>query len=634
MHNHIQLRRKPVTTAVAGALSVLSMAAQSQTVTVTNINDSGLGSLRQAIEVTAVQDDADTIVFDPALTGQTIILSSGEIRLGPGLVDSLTIRGPAAGDASGIVISGNNASRVLYDSRKGNLTLENMTITSGMPDFDGGGGVFSRGSLTLNHVVVTENATTGDFAEGGGIFASGEITLNDSIVNSNRTNGMFSRGGGVTAFSDLTLNRSVVTGNLTQMQQSYGGGVYSGRDIIANDSTISNNVTEGLSSFGGGLAALGDITINNSTISGNTTSGIAAFAGGLTADGQITLNQSTLSGNTTTGISSSGGGVFGFSDIAIIQSTIINNITFGDNSIGGAVFTYRSNLDISQSTIVANQAALGPGGIHAVSGGYMFCDDVIVNLENTIIAGNTGLQNNFDTNTNCGGSVTLNSINSLFGDSADEINGNNVLNIFSDNPGLGPLQDNGGPTFTSLPNPDSLSIDSGESTLAPQPFDQRGAGFSRIINSVVDIGAVEFELIADIAVTLTPSSDFLEPQQILIYTVVVQNNGPQDASDINVSFPVAPGLNNVGWQCAASTGSACGANSGTGSISEVIDLLNGGTVNYQLTASVSAAEGSVVNSTVSALAPEMFIDTTPENNTDTAITPVAVFISGFELATD
>jgi hypothetical protein len=59
-------------------------------------------------------------------------------------------------------------------------------------------------------------------------------------------------------------------------------------------------------------------------------------------------------------------------------------------------------------------------------------------------------------------------------------------------PMLGPLQDNGGPTFTHLPSNNSPTIDAGDPTL---PTDQRGPGFLRVVNNRVDIGAVEVQAI-------------------------------------------------------------------------------------------------------------------------------------------
>ncbi len=79
--------------------------------------------------------------------------------------------------------------------------------------------------------------------------------------------------------------------------------------------------------------------------------------------------------------------------------------------------------------------------------------------------------------------------------------GHNVIQNFADgrgfdptdlpvNPLLGPLQDNGGPTFTHALLLRSPAIDAGDNTNAPAT-DQRG--FPRIVNGIIDIGAFEVQ---------------------------------------------------------------------------------------------------------------------------------------------
>jgi hypothetical protein len=59
---------------------------------------------------------------------------------------------------------------------------------------------------------------------------------------------------------------------------------------------------------------------------------------------------------------------------------------------------------------------------------------------------------------------------------------------------LGPLQDNGGPTFTNELLTGSPAIDAGDPNFTPPPdYDQRGPGFDRVVNGRIDIGAFEVE---------------------------------------------------------------------------------------------------------------------------------------------
>jgi hypothetical protein len=65
-------------------------------------------------------------------------------------------------------------------------------------------------------------------------------------------------------------------------------------------------------------------------------------------------------------------------------------------------------------------------------------------------------------------------------------------NLIGQDPLLGPLQNNGGPTATHALLPGSPALDRGDPLFAPPPeFDQRGPGFARVFGGRVDIGAFE-----------------------------------------------------------------------------------------------------------------------------------------------
>src|SRR5213592_4795469 len=117
-HTPKKLSLKLFATLVSASLCLQASAA---TLTVINTNDSGAGSLRQAISDSS---SGDTISFDSSLNGQTITLASGEL-----LIDkNLTITGPGA---HSLAINGNAASRVFEITSGIDVTISGLTITNG-----------------------------------------------------------------------------------------------------------------------------------------------------------------------------------------------------------------------------------------------------------------------------------------------------------------------------------------------------------------------------------------------------------------------------------------------------------------------------------------------------------------------
>ena len=374
---------------IAACLLTISAATvTAATYTVSNVDDSGPGSLRQAIFDANASTEDDVINFDPIVfaSPQTITLTSGELTITNN--GSLMIGGPTAG----VTISGNNQSRVFLIHESANATISDLTIT-------GGNGV-------------------------GAIFQAVSIGVGGGILNYRGT---------------LTLNNATVSGNSTP---TGGGGIFSAR---------------------------GTTVISNSTISNNS----AAISGGGIYSSWLTISNSTVSGNTAT----AGGGIFAaVNGVTITNSTVSTNLA---ERGGGIYINMSTSMTLTNSTVSGNSATNFGGGI-------VTRDSSITTLTNTIIANSTSGGDCIRAN------GTINAEYSLFEDGLGCVNGTNVNNLTGD-PMLGPLQDNGGMTYTHALLPGSPAFNAGSNLLIPAGVatDQRGAGFPRIGGGTVYLGAFE-----------------------------------------------------------------------------------------------------------------------------------------------
>ena len=227
-------------------------------------------------------------------------------------------------------------------------------------------------------------------------------------------------------------------------------------------------IRNGQGGFGGGIlnGSGATLTITDSTISGNS----AAFGGGIFNTGPLIISNTTVSGNTA----SEGGGIYSNSSVTITNSTISSNT---GNSEGGGVVNL-GTAAITNSTLSNNSASTG-GGIFTIGA---------VRIGDTVLkAGASGVNiaNNGGTVTSLGYNLSSDNGGGFLTGSGDQIN---------TDPLLGPLQDNGGPTFTHQLLPGSPAIDLGDPNFTPPPFfDQRGSGFDRVVNGRIDKGSFEVQ---------------------------------------------------------------------------------------------------------------------------------------------
>jgi hypothetical protein len=368
------------------------------TITVTNTNDSGPGSLRQGL---ADVNDGDTINF--AVTG-TIGLTSGEL-----LVDkAITISGPGA---ENLAVNGNAKSAVFHVTGA-NVTISGLTITNGIASGNAlGGGIYNdHSTLTVNNSTISGN-------QGGGIGNDGQrngvatLQINNSTISGN-SGGAISNYAAYVGYASVQINSSSMTGNA-------GYGIFS---------------VGCLESHGCGQAI---VQVDSCTLSANN--------GGIFADvfSQLLVANSTLSGNDV--------GVDNYNNVS---TTSISSCTF--NEASADIDNYAGGFLTIGNTVLK----VGPSG-HSIF---------------NIGGGNVGSLG-YNLSSDDGGGYLIGP--------GDQIN---------TDPMLGPLQDNGGPTFTHALLPGSPAINAGDPNFTPPPlYDQRGPGFDRVRSGRLDVGSFEVQ---------------------------------------------------------------------------------------------------------------------------------------------
>jgi hypothetical protein len=350
------------------------------TFTVLNLNDSGPGSLRDAVGAANAILGADTIVFAPGLTG-TIHLTSGELLI----TDSLTIKGPGAGrlavsgkssdrdsrvfevaagttdSISGLTITG--GSGVVYPGLAskndgfgggilsfGSLTIYNCLLSDNTAQYDGGG-IYNKGALILSRSTLSgNNCSSPSVGLGGGIYNEGSVIVSDSTLSGNFASFL---GGGIDNAGTLKLNSSMVSGNSTRWK---GGGIFSSgfASTAVNSSTLSNNSA----TYGGGIYNLGSVILSGSTLSGNFASrdGGGIFNVPATVPnplGTVTVLDCMLSGNSA---GDSGGGIYNLGGTVILSGSTLSGNSASNN--GGGIDN-EGALTVTNSTVSGNNATKG-----------------------------------------------------------------------------------------------------------------------------------------------------------------------------------------------------------------------------------------------------------------------------------
>jgi hypothetical protein len=263
-------------------LCACGAAVHAATFTVTNLNDSGPGSLRQAILDANNQAGPDVIVFESSLSGtiqlQSVLppISEAVQLIGPG-ADKVTIRRFTGGDYR------------IFFVQSGPTTISGLTISNGSVTGGGnGGGLYSTTmNITLAGLVFDGNAAS----RGGGVYVTGNNLLIQDCTFKNNVSS--SNGGGLYVYLNAPnglqrIERSTFSGN-----SGNGGGAYAGSNTptamqhFSNCTFTGNLSTVGTNSAGGVVVdAVGTVLFTNVTVAGNSTPSTgSANLGGIRSSG-------------------------------------------------------------------------------------------------------------------------------------------------------------------------------------------------------------------------------------------------------------------------------------------------------------------------------------------------------------
>lgn len=399
--------------------------------------------------------------------------------------------------ATATTISGNQAptSGAGIEVNAGTLTLVRSTVTANVipRDLSGGqesrgGGLFVRGGRAdIQGGLFADN----EAPSGAGMAALGTLTTrpdengNGTVIRDNDAYGSLATmgGGGVYVGSGLaTLRGTTIAGNEASGASGSGGGLFVAQSASAFifGGTIADNVAN---RAGGGIEVAGGagtstrLRLADATVDGNRIGTAAPGNGGgihLGGESSAEIVRSTISAN----IAREGGGLWvaGGSTATVGNSTVTGNAASEDG--GGVYDDGGADIDLSSVTVALNTAGGIGGGVRSQS-----TDGASFTIGNTVLGSNAASAGD-----DCSGAITDGGTN--FVEDPAGCDFDSATTITGQDPMLGPLANNGGPTRTHLPLAGSPLINAGQSAFE---IDQRGLGRNPFTDVDDTIGAVEFD---------------------------------------------------------------------------------------------------------------------------------------------
>ena len=482
----------------AALFSFSSRSASAQLVV--NTNDSGQGSLRQAI-LDANASGGGVITFSN-VSGTITLLS-----VLPDFTANITLTGPGS---DSLTISGNNLYRVLGMVAGTTNTVCGLTLANGMitnlnasdlhPTMVGyGAGISNSGSLNLRNCEIS-NCTIysrgNSTYSGAGIYNAGNLWMENCQVENCGVRTTIHEPSGGAGGGIYNLGAVAMTDCLVQGCAGLpGGGIWNGASLSLTNSRILSCGAHPEGDGGGIFSASTSTELKlDSCIVSNCS---AYWGGGIESRIGCFIKDSTIQDNDA---EENGSGLVLWGTNVMVGCTISGNWSYDAQAIlvlGGAVSmtncTVSANYVIGISgTAYLNHCTIASNGLYPYYPAPTY--RARSGFSGTVYAQNSIFSGNQSNDI----SGTLNSLgyNLVQNTNGCTIVGDTTGNLYGVDPLLGPLQDNGGPTFTMALLSNSPAIDQGSAaTLAtdqrgvPRPYDLPGV--SNIADGS-DIGAYEW----------------------------------------------------------------------------------------------------------------------------------------------
>lgn len=567
--------------------------ASAATYTVTNTNDSGVGSLRWAITQSNATSANDQIVFAAGANG-VITLASPL----PQLVDAggnLTITGNGAANT---IIDGADQHRPFRaEWRAGStITLRGMTIRNGRADQLQGGAIFVFGidALNLHEVALVGNSATYD---GGAVRVSASsLTIENSVFDNNQCG---THGGAL-----WVSTQSAIIRNTTLAQNKAVSSILRFADDtqaqLVNVSMVDNEATYTIHLINGSSTA----TLVNSMVVGNTV--VSELLAGPGTSISATHSRNNLIGHLAdpvlvdgvngnqVGVSVPLVGVLGDyggptrtlpllpGSPAINAGTAVASVTVpgtdqrGRPRLGAPDIGAFESQGFSMSRVGGNNQSTA---INTAFADPLVVDVTAVDTQEPV----TGGQVRFTAPTSGAGAG------------------------FSANPAM--VANDGRAQTTATAN----ATAGGPYTVTASLSD----GTDPALSSAFSLTNVQPQ--ADLWITKTDGVTEAVPGGSVTYTITAINLGPSAVTGATVSDTFPTSLSCI-WTCVGAGGGTCTSGGSSHINDKAVNLPVNATVSYFATCAISASASGTLSNTATIAAPTGVIDPVSDNNSATDTT--------------